>query len=50
MGSYWQYEISCFYFYFPGAALEKAGGGEFKDEVKKLSESHGPLELATGRT
>jgi len=29
--------------------LEKAGGAEFKDEVKKLSESHGPLELATGK-
>lgn len=30
-----------------GSALEKAGGSEFKEEVKKLSESHGPLELAT---
>ncbi|XP_074607232.1 core histone macro-H2A.1-like [Acropora palmata] len=30
-----------------GSALEKAGGDEFKEEVKKLSESHGPLELAT---
>jgi len=33
---------------FKGSALEKAGGDEFKEEVKKLSESHGPLELATG--
>ena len=33
---------------FPGSVLEKAGGKEFKDEVKKLSESHGPLELASG--
>lgn len=30
-----------------GSALEKAGGDEFKEEVKKLSESHGPLELAS---
>lgn len=30
-----------------GSALEKAGGDEFKEEIKKLSESHGPLELAT---
>ncbi|CAH3182396.1 unnamed protein product [Porites evermanni] len=30
-----------------GSVLEKAGGKEFKDEVKKLSESHGPLELAS---
>lgn len=30
-----------------GSVLEKAGGDEFKDEVKKLSESHGPLELGT---
>ena len=37
-----------FYFCFPGSALEKAGGKEFRDEVKKLSESHGPLELASG--
>lgn len=29
-----------------GSALEKAGGDEFKEEVKKLSESRGPLELA----
>ncbi|KAJ7383676.1 Core histone macro-H2A.1, partial [Desmophyllum pertusum] len=29
-----------------GSVLEKAGGDDFKDEVKKLSESHGPLELA----
>ena len=29
--------------------LEKTGGDDFKDEVKKLSESHGPLELATGK-
>ena len=35
-------------FFFPGSVLEKAGGKEFKDEVKKLSESHGPLELASG--
>lgn len=36
---------------FPvGSALEKAGGDEFKEEVKKLSESHGPLELAAGKT
>lgn len=35
-------------FSFPGSVLEKAGGREFKDEVKKLSESHGPLELASG--
>ena len=35
-------------FSFPGSVLEKAGGKEFKDEVKKLSESHGPLELASG--
>ena len=34
--------------WFSGSALEKAGGSEFKEEVKKLSESHGPLELATG--
>lgn len=36
--------LSC----FPGSVLEKAGGDEFKEEVKKLSESHGPLELTTG--
>ncbi|KAL9961381.1 hypothetical protein ACROYT_G030305 [Oculina patagonica] len=30
-----------------GSVLEKAGGEEFKEEVKKLSESHGPLELTT---
>lgn len=30
-----------------GSALEKAGGSEFKEEVKKLSESHGPLEPTT---
>ncbi|XP_020628479.1 core histone macro-H2A.1-like isoform X2 [Orbicella faveolata] len=30
-----------------GSVLEKAGGDEFKEEVKKLSESHGQLELAT---
>ncbi|XP_068706463.1 core histone macro-H2A.1-like isoform X1 [Montipora foliosa] len=30
-----------------GSVLEKTGGDDFKDEVKKLSESHGPLELAT---
>lgn len=30
-----------------GSVLEKAGGNEFKAEVKKLSESHGALELAT---
>ena len=36
---------------FPvGSALEKAGGDEFKEEVKKLSESRGPLELAKGKT
>ena len=35
-------------YFFPGSVLEKAGGKEFKDEVKKLSESHGPLELASG--
>ena len=33
---------------YPGSVLEKAGGDEFKEEVKKLSESHGPLELAAG--
>ena len=32
-----------------GTSLEKAGGEEFKEEVKKLSESHGPLELACGK-
>ncbi len=36
-------------FCFPGSVLEKAGGDEFKEEVKKLSESHGPLELTTGK-
>ena len=34
---------------FQGSVLEKAGGDEFKEEVKKLSESHGQLELATGK-
>ena len=33
---------------YPGSVLEKAGGDEFKEEVKKLSESHGSLELAAG--
>ena len=36
--------LSC----FSGSVLEKAGGDEFKEEVKKLSEAHGSLELATG--
>lgn len=36
--------LSC----FSGSVLEKAGGDDFKEEVKKLSEAHGSLELATG--
>ena len=42
--------ISLLYNYcFPGSILEKAGGSEFKEEVKKLSESNGPLELTEGK-
>ena len=32
-----------------GAALQKAGGEEFKEEVKKLASSHGNLETASGQ-
>jgi len=39
------FTLSC----YQGSVLEKAGGDEFKEEVKKLSESHGQLELATGQ-
>ena len=48
LSTYMQFQIfllSC----FKGSVLEKAGGDEFKEEVKKLSESHGTLELAAGQ-
>ena len=54
MARWWSYLWGCITFgssanSIPlGSVLEKAGGDEFKDEVKKLSESHGPLELGTG--